>query len=101
MDASGDLAVANPLPVANIVGIAMRTDSLVTSVDEGGEREVPQSFVLEQNYPNPFNPATTITFAIPNQGDGVGTRHAVSLHVFDLLGRRVATLVDDSRAPGV
>lgn len=52
--------------------------------------EVPAEFALEQNYPNPFNPVTTITFAIPHQADRG-----------DLLGRPVATLVDDTRAPGV
>jgi hypothetical protein len=62
---------------------------------------LPAGFGLEQNYPNPFNPATTIRFAIPAQGGDVGTRHAVSLQVFDLLGQRVATLVNDVRGPGV
>jgi hypothetical protein len=71
----------------------------------GGEAaaaaEVPAEFALEQNYPNPFNPATTITFAIPHHADPVGTRLGVSLEVFDMLGQRVATLVDDTRGPGV
>jgi hypothetical protein len=53
---------------------------------------LPTVYALEQNYPNPFNPVTTITFAIPNQDNGGGTRHSVSLQVFDLLGRPVATL---------
>jgi hypothetical protein len=63
--------------------------------------EVPAEFALEQNYPNPFNPVTTISFAIPHQADRVGTRLGVSVIVYDLLGRSVATLVDDTRAPGV
>ena len=48
---------------------------------------------LEQNYPNPFNPATQISFAITMEGP-------VSLRVYDILGREVATLVNENRKPG-
>ena len=57
---------------------------------------------LAQNYPNPFNPATTITFAVPSSaGTSRLSGTVVSLQVFDVLGRQVATLVNDTRAPGV
>lgn len=55
--------------------------------------DVPTSFKLRQNYPNPFNPVTTIRFEIPRSDH-------VSLRVFDMLGREVATLVDEQRSPG-
>ena len=48
---------------------------------------VPYSLTLAQNYPNPFNPTTTIEFTLPDDG-------RVSLKVFDVLGKVVATLVD-------
>ena len=53
----------------------------------------PDSFVLLQNYPNPFNPVTTISYQIPSQSH-------VTLTVYDVLGREVATLVDEDETPG-
>ena len=53
------------------------------------------NFKLEQNYPNPFNPNTKIKFTIP-----LGTRHAVSLRIFDVLGNEVATLVNEELSSG-
>jgi hypothetical protein len=47
---------------------------------------VPSEFALNAAYPNPFNPATTISYDVPESGD-------VSLRVFDLMGREVASLV--------
>ena len=48
-----------------------------------------------QNYPNPFNPSTSITYAV-----GGSVARVVRLSVYDLLGREVAVLLNDSRAPG-
>ncbi|MCU0454134.1 MAG: T9SS type A sorting domain-containing protein, partial [Bacteroidetes bacterium] len=65
----------------------LRVGSTPTSV-ETIEGEVPRSLALEQNFPNPFNPSTVIRFALP------GTE-MVKLKVYDLLGREVASLVND------
>jgi hypothetical protein len=54
---------------------------------------IPKEYKLEQNYPNPFNPSTTISYQLPEAGN-------VSLKVFDVLGREVATLVDEYRNAG-
>ena len=53
----------------------------------GGTNESPEAFALMENYPNPFNPSTTITFTTAETGP-------VRLSVYDLLGRRVTTLVE-------
>ncbi len=50
--------------------------------------DVPQTVELQQNYPNPFNPTSIIQFGVPNTSK-------VRLEVFDMLGRRVATLVNN------
>ncbi|MFW5972673.1 MAG: T9SS type A sorting domain-containing protein, partial [Bacteroidota bacterium] len=55
--------------------------------------DLPESLTLHQNYPNPFNPQTTIAFEVPATGH-------VSLDVFDLLGRRVVSLVSGEMAAG-
>ncbi len=58
-----------------------------------GAFDVPETFVLEQNYPNPFNPATTITFGLPQPAQ-------VRLDVFNMLGARVAVLVEGALGEG-
>lgn len=52
-----------------------------------------KDFSLDQNYPNPFNPSTTICFSI-------GKTAKVSVVLFDLTGREVATLINDVKDPG-
>jgi hypothetical protein len=54
---------------------------------------VPTDYALSQNYPNPFNPSTQISFSITKSG-------ATTLKVYDLMGREVSTLVNETLAPG-
>ena len=60
--------------------------------------ELPSEFSLSQNYPNPFNPETTIEYTIPANVKGETAK--VTLKVYDLLGREVATLVDEFKTAG-
>jgi hypothetical protein len=79
------------------------TGNLLVSVKQ--TNEIAQSFRLEQNYPNPFNPSTAIRYSLPSlsldMAEGrVGEGSHVTLKVYDVLGREVATLVNENKSPG-
>jgi hypothetical protein len=82
--------------------------SVVTGVGEAGDGLLPRSCALFDNYPNPFNPSTIIKYTVAGardqgpalsgvEGSGVSD---VKLTVYDLLGRKVAVLVNERKTPG-
>lgn len=66
---------------------------IITAVNDRWKGDVANSFKLYQNYPNPFNPATKIVYQLAAPA-------RVTLRVFDMLGKVVATLVDGIKPPG-
>jgi hypothetical protein len=68
------------------------TGATVVNIEEE-VAEMPDEYFLGSNYPNPFNPQTTIRFGLPEAG-------FVTLDVYDMLGRRVATLVNSTMPAG-
>ena len=72
--------------------IKVRLDKIITGIRSLGDR-IPTVFKLEQNYPNPFNPTTTIKYSIPKTS-------FVTIKVYDILGREVATLVNEEKKEG-
>ena len=63
------------------------------NLEKGKDNLLPSSFKLHQNYPNPFNPTTTIKYDIPKLSE-------VRIVVHDLMGRQVATLLNDTKPAG-
>jgi len=76
---------------SQVLSIAQGSGALSLNV---GGRNVPQTFYLAQNYPNPFNPSTTIEV-------GLHTAAHLQVAVYNVLGQKVATLVDENRDAGI
>jgi hypothetical protein len=68
-------------------------DVIGTTTGVAGRNDVPASYELADNYPNPFNPSTTIEYGVPEGG-------AVSLAIYNVLGQKVRTLVQDYKPAG-
>ena len=81
--------------VADYSGLIAMTLPTLTSVEEPEDRgeHFPTDFRLKQNYPNPFNPRTAIAFELAHSGE-------TKLTVFNVLGQRIRTLVDEWRPSG-
>jgi acetyl esterase/lipase len=90
--ASGSI-IAGPLPVTYLRAITLTGDISAVSVKDSPHSSTPLKFTLSQNYPNPFNPTTTIKYELPKSS-------VVRLSVYDILGREVAVLVNESRNAG-
>jgi hypothetical protein len=87
--AGGWFTVAGGKPSISIAEYDLTT----TSVDNR-DVDMPTDFLVFQNYPNPFNPSTTIRFALPS-------RSRVTLDIYNVLGQKVKTLLDEVRESGV
>lgn len=82
------MAATDGLPVGDLNWFG-----LVTAVESPEQAELPDDFFLLQNYPNPFNPTTNITYKIARVAD-------VQLSIYNLLGQKVRTLINDRRNTG-
>ncbi len=76
----------------NILSIVVATD-VGTGVEDQENDLLPKVFALAQNYPNPFNPSTQIKYQLPVMAQ-------VKLTIYNMLGRRVRTLIDDEKPAG-
>ena len=104
---SGQVRLSGGLPVAgaqvmlfDLTDLQRGPVAQATTAEDGqfalvalGGSGLPQRFALGQNYPNPFNPSTIIPYQLP-------TAVQVRLEIFNLLGQRIATLIDEERPAG-
>lgn len=75
-----------------MISVGISPYQLPTAVKSASDN-LPKTFHLYPNYPNPFNPSTMIFYDVP-------TTSIVSLTVYDLLGRKVETLINQRQSPG-
>src|SRR5690625_4141499 len=89
------LIAASPMAITDPANTAItEADRFMITTSPGApQNEIPGQVALDQNYPNPFNPATQITYHLPGQSQ-------VHLDVFDITGRKIATLVDEQMGAG-
>jgi flagellar hook assembly protein FlgD len=83
------LGMHNP---ALTVQVLLTSKLYAVGVQQNGT-EIPVKFELSQNYPNPFNPSTKISFSLPKA-------ELVTIKIYDLTGKEIATLVNSKKAAG-
>ncbi len=72
-----------------------------STVNVTEEKKLPTTIVLKQNYPNPFNPTTTIKYSVPVMDANFTPTKNVQLKVYDVLGNKITTLVNEQKSPGI
>jgi photosystem II stability/assembly factor-like uncharacterized protein len=88
------LFIANNFIFAGITGRSAWKRSLPESLDVRNiSTEIPKEYSIKQNYPNPFNPSTNIEFSVPKSS-------VIKIVVYDISGRALETLVNESLSAG-
>jgi hypothetical protein len=91
---STDMEISSAEDALTVYGSVINANSRVALNKQGNHvKEQPTLYYLSQNYPNPFNPSTTIMYSIKDPG-------LVKIELFDILGRRVKTLVNEEKQSG-
>ncbi len=92
-DGDNDLAIATTLESAIVILPNISDEENPTAIDNDIDGTLPSSFNISQNYPNPFNPVTAIEY-------NLYSRSQVTIEIFDILGRKILTLIDDIKPAG-
>ncbi len=78
--------------IVHFSSLAIMGESISTDIADE-QLTIPHGYTLEQNYPNPFNPVTTFSYTLPKADN-------VTISIFDMSGRKIATLVNDHQQAG-
>ena len=91
---TGNVMVYMNDPNLTYFNVPCTLDIVQVGIGDEADAAIPSAISLNQNYPNPFNPQTEIAFGLPNSD-------FVNLEVYDVMGRKVTTLVNEEMAAGV
>ncbi len=72
-----------------LIGALKMGCDVITDIEDGNNKSLPETYMLSQNYPNPFNPTTTISYSLP-------VKSFVTITVYNILGREIRTLISES-----
>lgn len=92
-DAESDNALAENWQASQSHGTPGKINSVLSDINFKKKDNLPREFAVLQNFPNPFNPTTVIGYRLPESG-------YVTIKVYDLLGREVATVFEGVKAAG-
>lgn len=98
----GSFNIKNVKPVIDSPYVYLHQVDKITDVEYDNLKEISQ-FLLLQNYPNPFNPSTTIKYSISVEGANFSSSTTdiyVTLKIYDILGRKVETLINQAQKAG-
>ncbi|MCP4566315.1 MAG: T9SS type A sorting domain-containing protein [FCB group bacterium] len=93
IDGDNDIDLASAGYKSWDVSVFINGQNSHTTADDNDFVLLPNNYSISQNHPNPFNPATTIDFTLPKQS-------YVTIEVFNLLGERIRTLLNESKSAG-
>ncbi len=93
LSAGQQVTIWSSLSSSQPTALQIQTSAAVVTDVKNNTSTLPKEYKLSQNYPNPFNPSTNIRYTLPQQG-------LVTLRVYDILGREVATLVNEVKPAG-